>query len=131
MAALDEARRLLRKAAQDEYVLDRLLADPGAPDEQLGFHAQQAAEKLLKAALFALGAEPPRTHHLAQLGALLAANANPLPAALDPVLDLTPYAVQWRYDDDPSPPMTPKERAEMRALVGKLRVWVETRLPAA
>lgn len=131
MAALDEARRLLHKAAQDEYVLDRLLADRDVPDEQLGFHAQQAAEKLLKAALFALGAEPPRTHHLAQLEALLAANASPLPTALDPVLDLTLYAVQWRYDDDPSPPMSPEERAEMRALVGELRAWVEAKLPAS
>ena len=46
MAASDEARRFLRKAAQDEYVAARLLADPAAPDEQLGFHAQQAVEQV-------------------------------------------------------------------------------------
>src|SRR5207237_1151451 len=65
MAASDEARRFLQKASQDEYVLARLLEDPAAPDEQLGFHAQQAVEKLLKAALFLAGGQPPRTHHLA------------------------------------------------------------------
>ena len=42
---------LLDKAAQDEYVLDKLLSDPDAPVEVFGFHAQQAAEKLLKAIL--------------------------------------------------------------------------------
>ncbi len=46
MAASDEARRLLAKAGEDEYVLDRLLTDLSAPDAVLGFHAQQAAEKL-------------------------------------------------------------------------------------
>ena len=41
---------LLRKAFQDELVLERLLADPDVDDDTLG-HAQQAIEKLLKAAL--------------------------------------------------------------------------------
>jgi hypothetical protein len=38
MAASDEARRFLQKAAQEEYVLARLIEDLAAPDEQLGFH---------------------------------------------------------------------------------------------
>lgn len=59
MAASDEARRFLHKAAQDEYVLARLSDDPAAPDEQLGFHAQQAVEKLLKSALFLAGGNRP------------------------------------------------------------------------
>ena len=32
MAAAEEARRLLAKAAEDEYVLDRLLDDAAAPE---------------------------------------------------------------------------------------------------
>jgi len=44
---------LLRKARQDELVLERLLSDSDVDDDTLGFHAQQAAEKLLKAALVA------------------------------------------------------------------------------
>ena len=36
MAASDEARRLLRKASQDEYVFSHLVEDVSAPDEQLG-----------------------------------------------------------------------------------------------
>jgi HEPN domain-containing protein len=129
MAASDEARRLLRKAAQDEYVLSHLLEDVSAPDEQLGFHAQQAAEKLLKAALFFLGEEPPRTHHLAQLEALLAQTVHPLPEHLQSLLDLTPFAVQWRYDDDPGPPMSLEERRTLLADIRQLRAWVEGLLP--
>jgi hypothetical protein len=38
---------LLRKARQDELVLERLLSHRDVDDDTLGFHAQQAAEKLL------------------------------------------------------------------------------------
>ena len=37
----------------------------------IGFHAQQAAEKAFKAALALAGVEPPRTHDLLRLDALL------------------------------------------------------------
>ena len=129
MAASDEARRFLQKAAQDEYVLARLLEDLAAPDEQLGFHAQQAVEKLLKAALFLVGRAPPRTHHLAQLEALLAEAASPLPAEFQALLDLTPFAVQWRYEDDPGPPMDLEERRRLLSDIRRLRAWVEGLLP--
>jgi HEPN domain-containing protein len=129
MAASDEARRCLQKASQDEYVLARLLEDPAAPDEQLGFHAQQAVEKLLKAALFLVGGQPPRTHHLAQLEALLAVAGQPLPIAFQPLLDLTPFAVQWRYEDDPGPPMTVEERRSLLADIQRLRKRAEGLLP--
>jgi len=46
---------LLRKAMQDELVLERLVNDQDVDDDTLGFHAQQAAEKLLKAALATVG----------------------------------------------------------------------------
>lgn len=129
MAAWHEAQRLLKKAAQDEYVLERLLEDVAAPDDTLGFHAQQAVEKLLKAALFLAGGEPPRSHHLAQLEALLHAQDRSLPAEFQPLLDLTPFAVQWRYEDDPGPPMTLEERRTLLADIRRLRKWVEDLLP--
>ena len=46
-----QCQLLLRKAAQDKAVLDKLMDDPAIEDETLGYHAQQAAEKLLKALL--------------------------------------------------------------------------------
>lgn len=44
---------LLRKARQDELVLERLPGDSDVDDDTLGLHAQQAAEKLVKASLAA------------------------------------------------------------------------------
>jgi hypothetical protein len=41
----------LKKAAEDEVLLDEVLASPRVSDTVIGFHCQQAAEKLLKALL--------------------------------------------------------------------------------
>ena len=46
-AEQEQVLLLLSKAAEDEYVLDRLHGDEDAPDSVYGFHAQQATEKLL------------------------------------------------------------------------------------
>ncbi len=48
---VDLARMLRRKAASDEIVFRRLVDDPDIPDDVLGFHLQQAVEKLVKAVL--------------------------------------------------------------------------------
>ena len=93
MAACDEARRLLMKASEDEYVLDMLLEKEAAPEAMVGFHSQQAAEKLLKAALFLAGAVPPRTHNLTQLIDLAETNGLELPEGSEVLRWLTPYAV--------------------------------------
>ncbi len=69
--------------------------------ETLAFHAQQAAEKALKAALLHLtGEEPPFTHSLTRLLSALAPYAANLP--LDPAAAeaLTRYAVLARYPAD-------------------------------
>jgi hypothetical protein len=47
----EHAELLLRKAQQDESALEKLISDPALPDEIIGFHAQQAIEKTLKAVL--------------------------------------------------------------------------------
>jgi HEPN domain-containing protein len=51
MKPREQALLLLRKAAQDEAVLDHVLESIEVSDEIIGFHCQQAAEKLLKALL--------------------------------------------------------------------------------
>lgn len=60
----------------------------------MAFHAQQAAEKALKALLVAHEVSPPRTHDLAQLLVLLPV-APPIESAT--VEPLTDYAVVPRY----------------------------------
>lgn len=39
MTASDQALLLIRKAGQDQAVLERLINDPGINDDTLGFHA--------------------------------------------------------------------------------------------
>jgi HEPN domain-containing protein len=78
----EHAELLLRKAAQDEYLLDRMLDDPAAPTEAFGFHAQQAAEKMLKAALAVHQSAYPRTHRLADLLDALRTAGVAIPRAL-------------------------------------------------
>lgn len=49
----DLAAVLLRRAEDDQFVVRELRGSPRTPDSVPGFHAQQAAEKLIKAAAFA------------------------------------------------------------------------------
>ncbi|HEX5527332.1 MAG TPA: HEPN domain-containing protein [Solirubrobacterales bacterium] len=57
----------MEKAAGDEIVLRRLSDDDDVPDDVLGFHAQQAVEKMMKAVLALNGVTFERTHNLMYL----------------------------------------------------------------
>lgn len=89
---------LLQKARDDLYVLERLATDADAPTWSVGFHAQQAVEKALKAVLAARSVEFPRTHNLAQLLDLLREQGLPLPADGQNLPRLTPFGATLRYD---------------------------------
>ena len=121
------AERLSTKARGDELVLDRLIEDPEVPDDVLGFHAQQAVEKLLKAALASVGAVPPRTHDLGRLNDLVAAaGLDPPPAALD-ARRLAPWAVDFRYDDFLGEEL---DREWARLAVADVPAWLDAILSA-
>jgi hypothetical protein len=49
MTALDAAKVLVAKALEDETLVVKIIADPDISDTIIGFHCQQACEKLLKA----------------------------------------------------------------------------------
>ncbi len=123
MARRKQVERLLAKAAQDEYVLEQLLEDEGAPLEVFGFPAQQAAEKLLKAALVAAGVAFPRTHRLAELIDLLRSTEIEVPQEFDELRHLTPFAVEFRYDAVFDPDSTPLDKPLVRDLVRRVRAW--------
>jgi HEPN domain-containing protein len=93
------ARALAVKAEDDQYVLQRLAGDARAPAWVLGFHAQQAVEKALKAVLTMRGIEFPRTHNLSMLLELLRRAGVPLPPAGDDLVRLIPFGVALRYED--------------------------------
>ena len=65
--------------------------------EQVCFHAQQAAEKALKAVLLFRGIEFPLTHDIEQLLELAEIGGVVVPVNLDGAGNLTPYAVEFRY----------------------------------
>jgi HEPN domain-containing protein len=74
------------------------LDDPSAPDEVVGFHAQQAVEKLIKAVLSHRSVEYQRTHQLERLVTLLRNAGISYPPELSEAVALTPFAVEFRYD---------------------------------
>jgi HEPN domain-containing protein len=88
---------LLGLARDDELAARALLPVKGATDAIVGFHAQQAVEKSLKAVLTDGGIEFPYTHDLDGLTELCKRNSIDVPAHLASVDQLTPYGVQLRY----------------------------------
>jgi HEPN domain-containing protein len=97
--AREQAYLLLQKAQQDEVVLAKLRGEFEVGDEILGFHAQQAVEKRLKAVLAFRGIEFDRVHSISYLTALLDRHDVDLPACRDQIEELTPWASAARYDD--------------------------------
>lgn len=85
---------------------DLLLADIKPPEgvmlDALCYHAQQAAEKALKAILVAHEADFPPTHNLTILRDLVEKRYK-LPASVQAVAELTVYAVSSRYPEDAEP----------------------------
>ena len=95
----DVARALLRKATDDRYVAQSLARDANAPAWILGFHAEQAVEKALKAVLAHRSVAFPRTHNLAVLLELLTRSGLALPPDADDLARLIPFGVMARYED--------------------------------
>lgn len=120
-AEAERARTLVERADADLAAVRALEASGDVPDEIVGFHAQQSAEKLLKAVLAASGVEFPRTHSIRFLLDTLADHGLPPPQPLEAVKELYPYAVQLRYDA----PLDedPLDRPGTRMLLERLREW--------
>lgn len=93
------AAQLLDRAADDVAAAGALLEVAGVSDAIVGFHAQQAVEKAIKAVLTSHGIEYPFTHDLELLAALADHAGKPLPVELDDVPRLTPYATSLRYGE--------------------------------
>jgi len=86
-----------------------LTLDPAYPEEDWGFTAQQAVEKLLKTWIVLADRQPPRVHDLEDLAALAGEKVDPL------LLELQVFAVEARYEEGPVP--LPAPRQELLALV--------------
>lgn len=121
----DIASLLLEKAAEDQYILETVAGDPKAPNAAIGFHAQQAVEKLIKSVLASRGIEFPHTHDIQYLLEVIEQHQLPAPPDIDQVLSLAPYAVEYRYGRLPSEPQEPLDRKWAVAVVAAFRSWTE------
>jgi len=101
------ARRLagewLAKAGADLLVCEQLLGQGAVFLETVSFHAQQAAEKSLKALLVARQVEFPKTHDIERLVELVALDDAALAEALADAAELTPFGVEYRYPGEYAP----------------------------
>jgi HEPN domain-containing protein len=68
---------------------------------QIGFHAQQAVEKLLKGVLASYDVVPEEHHDLARLLAQLRLLDRATADSIPPIAHLTRYAAQYRYPPRP------------------------------
>jgi HEPN domain-containing protein len=117
---LEEAQLLLRKAQEDADAVRKLAVDDGIADAIVGFHAQQAAEKALKAVLAASGDDFPWTHDLRYLIERLSDIGTPLPPSLHEIRALAPWAVEFRYGETIDDPL---DREQALALVVDTIDW--------
>lgn len=91
------AQLLLGAAREDAKALAALVVLPDIADAIVGFHAQQAVEKALKAVLSCHQIPFRRTHDIAELLDLLADHGLALPPNAGDLDELNPFAVEARY----------------------------------
>lgn len=114
---LEEALRLLRLARRDLDTAELLLPLSRATVAAIGFHAQQCAEKALKAVCAMRAIEVRRTHDLAALGHAILDDGGSLPVSVDDLRSLNPFAVEFRYDEDVAPALARDEVVKLAATV--------------
>ena len=124
----EEALRLLRLAQRDRDAFIVLVAAGPAIHAVAGFHAQQSVEKALKALLCLRDADFPRTHDLELLASRLAATGQALQVDATRLRALTPYAVDFRYDDEPARLLT---ETDMRGIVQEVLAFVSAEIGAS
>ncbi|MFZ2114184.1 MAG: HEPN domain-containing protein [Solirubrobacteraceae bacterium] len=118
----DVARVLLAKAIEDEVLVQAVVENTDIGDAIVGFHGQQAVEKLAKAVLTAHGIAFAKTHDLDYLINLVEKNGIVSPDELESAEALSVWAVESRYDDEDTPAL---DRRQTLALLGPLRAWAE------
>jgi HEPN domain-containing protein len=125
---LAETRAWLERAQKDlAAAAHEFTAEPPLV-EDIVFHAQQAAEKALKAFLTWHQQPFRKTHSIEELGEQCLQIDSSLKAVIDRAVPLTEYAWQFRYPGEPETPT--KEESESAVKIGK-EVFFEilSRLP--
>jgi HEPN domain-containing protein len=94
--AREAALEWLAVAEIDLKAARNCLHGPEPTPQAAAYHCQQAAEKLIKAALVAEGVHPPRSHDIGGLADLLP-SGHPFRPAFAGLERLTVYAIAYRY----------------------------------
>ncbi|HEY7496470.1 MAG TPA: HEPN domain-containing protein [Candidatus Tectomicrobia bacterium] len=125
---LSVVRQWVQKAENDlKNATYTLRMGEDCPTDTVCFHAQQCAEKYVKALLVLQGLDFPRTHDMSQLIALLPVQSRP---TLTPEEQerLTDYATVTRYPGDYEPISLTETRQALRT-ARQIRSAIRKRLP--
>lgn len=117
----DLARRLASKAREDATAVREFAGNQEIADGIIGFHAQQAIEKWLKAVMANRGLQQMRIHDIGRLLQLLKKDQIELPSMAEQLDELTIYAVPLRYDELLD--AEPLDREEAIKLVNDVEAW--------
>lgn len=124
MSNPDDPRTWIAKAENDLLNVRNNLKAEQVPWDTICFHAQQAAEKMLKAFVVSRGRAVSRTHDLVALLAEAVAEGGPLEVLEADCRLLTPYAVMLRY---PGAVGEPSEQETLQAVEAAERVYERVR----
>jgi HEPN domain-containing protein len=120
----------LEFAESDLRLAEVAAADPLVRREQACFHAQQAAEKAIKAVFVLRNVAFPHTHNIEHLLALAERNGIPLRAGVREAGVLTPYAVEARYPG-PWAPVSDSELQEALRIAREVVDWAKAMIRQA
>ena len=113
--------RAWTKQAEEDFILARAALKRKQPlTSGACFHAQQSAEKYIKALLISKGIEFPKTHDLLMLNNLCSAAGIFLEINQKHLNTLSDYAVRTRYPGDAPTVNDAKEAIELAKLVRNL-----------
>ena len=118
----DDPREWLNRARSD--LVQARNEAPAIYLEDLCFHAQQAAEKAIKAVMIVRGIDFPYTHDIARLLRLLDTDGQAIPEHIQRATRLTKYATVLRYPGIEQP-VSAGAHAEAVALAEAVVRWAE------
>lgn len=122
-------RAWAEKADNDLLCIANNVAAERVPWDVVVFHAQQAAEKLLKALLVSTGEAVPRTHDLVALLSSVSRSGFPLAGSRSEIDVLSRFGAAVRYPDPVYSP-TEEDGREMAAAASRFREAVLALLEA-
>ena len=121
-------RAWIKKAESDLQIAEHTLTlKEDCPFDIACFHAQQCAEKYLKALLVLRSVDFPKTHDLRVLMQRIPADIN-LRLRIEEVISLNRYTIEARYPGDWEP-FNRKEAEKAVAIARKVRKAVNAYLP--